>query len=126
MAALDRLPEDLADRVGDQVDARGRARSDVEDLTARARRVSRTHRCVDDVPDIREVARLLAVAVDLDRPAGVDRGDEARDDGGVLRERALPRPEDVEVPEHDRLERLVDAREADAVALGRELRHPLW
>src|SRR5207248_4506606 len=73
-----------------------------------------------------EVTRLLAVAVDLDRPTGLDRGDEARNDRGVLRERALTWPEDVEVAQNDRLERLVDAREAHAVALGGELRDRVW
>ena len=76
---------------------------------------------VDDVRDVREVARLLAVAVDRDRLARGDRRDEARHDGGVLRGRVLPRPEDVEVAQRDRLE-LVDAAEAHAVALGGELR----
>src|SRR5581483_11598422 len=40
----------------------------------------------------------------------------------VLGARVLARAEDVEVAEHDRLEGLVHAREADAVALGGELR----
>src|SRR5581483_3549268 len=65
------------------------------------------------------------VAVDLDRLAGRDPRHEERHHRRVLRERALPRPEDVEVAQHHRLERVVDAAEADAVALGGELRDPV-
>src|SRR5207302_9394260 len=126
MPPLDRLPEDLPDRVRDLVDARGRAPGHVEDLAVRARGLARADRRVDDVAHVGEVTRLLAVAVDLDRPTGLDRGDEARNDRGVLRERALTWPEDVEVAQNDRLERLVDAREAHAVALGGELRDRAW
>ena len=68
-------------------------------------RVGRAQRRVDDVRDVGEVARLLAVAVDRDRLAARDRGDEERHHRRVLRERALPRAEDVEVAQHDRLER---------------------
>jgi hypothetical protein len=50
------------------------------------------HRRRDDVVDVGEVARLLAVAVDRDRLAGRDRGQEERDHGGVLRDGALARP----------------------------------
>ena len=56
--------------VRDVVHARGRAGGDVEDPAARARR-RRAARivAVDDVVDVGEVARLLAVAVDRDRLA---------------------------------------------------------
>src|SRR6266540_6079514 len=56
-ALLDRLAEDRADRLGDVVDARGRAGRDVEDSTACSRRVCGTDRGVDDVADVGEVAR---------------------------------------------------------------------
>src|SRR3989442_15452334 len=87
VATLDRFSEDLADRVGNLVPARREARRDVEDLPVRSLCPARTYRRIDDVADIGEVARLLAIAVDLDRVSGVDRGYEAWDDGGVLRER---------------------------------------
>ena len=105
-----------------RVHRRGSARGDVEDLAAHAGRVAGAERRVDDVPDVREVARLLAVAVDRHGLAGGDRLDEQRYRRRVLRVRALPRAEDVEVAEDDGLERLVDAAEADAVPLRRELR----
>src|SRR5438270_2528993 len=119
------LVENAADRLGDVVHARRRAGGDVEDATARAVSMSRPHRRVDDIRDVREVARLLAVAVHGDRIPCGDGGDEERHHRRVLREGALARPEDVEVPESDRLEGLVHATEADAVALRRELRDPV-
>src|SRR5438105_1655024 len=122
MPPLDRLPEDLSDRLRDSVDAGGGAPGHIEDLAVRARGLARTDSRVDDVPHVREVTRLLAVAMDLDRPTGVDRRHEAGNDRRVLRERALARAEDVEVAQNDRLERFVDARETDAVTLGGELR----
>jgi hypothetical protein len=118
---LDRLAEDEPDRLGEVVDARRRARGDVENPAARSRRIGRPNRRIHDVADVREVPGLLSIAVDRDRLALVDRGDEEGDDPRVLGERALSRPEDVEVAEHDGLERVVDAREADAVPLGGEL-----
>src|SRR6478736_3407967 len=98
---LHRLAEDLADRLRDLVDADGRARRNVEDLAVCALGVACAHRAVDDVRDIGEVAALVAVAVDPDRTAGGDRGDEEWDHRGVLRERALPRTEDVEIAHDD-------------------------
>src|SRR5215218_4539181 len=122
-AFFDRLAEDEADRLRNVIHARGGAGRDVEDASAGSRRVRSPDGCIDDIPDVREVARLLAVAVDGDRLARVDCGDEERDRGRVLGVRALPRTEDVEVPQHDRFEGVVDAAEADAVALRGELRH---
>src|SRR5262249_50278066 len=52
-----------------------------------------------DVVDEGEVARLLPVAVDLERLAVQRLLEEARDDGRVLRLGVLPRAEDVEVAE---------------------------
>src|SRR5215831_3760267 len=63
---LDRLAENGPDRVGDVVAARRRARGDVEHAAVRVERLSSADRRVDDVRDEREVARLLAVAVDRD------------------------------------------------------------
>ena len=74
-----------------------------------------------DVVDVREVARLLAVAVDLERLALERQLEEARDDRRVLRLRVLARPEDVEVAQAHRLE-AVEPREDAAVVLRRELR----
>src|SRR5438309_7088840 len=93
---LDRLAEHGADRGGDLVHGRRCARCDVEDAAARAFRFRGADRRLDDVRDIREVAPLLAVAVDGDRLPGGDRRHEERDHRGVLRERALLRAEDVE------------------------------
>src|SRR2546421_4097879 len=59
---LDLLSEDLADRVGDPVQARRGACGHVEDLPVRTLRAACEDRRVDDVPDVGEVARLLAVA----------------------------------------------------------------
>src|SRR6185437_4979025 len=70
LAPPHRLAQDLADRLGDAVDARRRAGGDVEDLAVRALGVTGSDRRVDDVADEREVARLLAVAVDDDLLAG--------------------------------------------------------
>src|ERR671937_2548935 len=69
---LHRLAEDEADRLRDMVDGRRRARGDVEDAPVRAGRVGRADGGVDDVRDVREVPRLLAVPVDRDRLALVD------------------------------------------------------
>src|SRR3712207_7974312 len=60
--------------------------------------------------DEREVARLRPVAEDR-RALGVEElGDEARHHRGVLRQRVLPRAEDVEVAQRHGLE-AVDRRE---------------
>src|SRR6059036_4320093 len=71
-AFLDRLAENDADRLRDVVHAGGRARGDVERASACAGRVRRANRGVDDVADVREVTRLLAVPIDGDRLALVD------------------------------------------------------
>ena len=71
---------------------------------AAVRRLARAQHAVDDVGDVGEVARLLAVAVD-GRPApGDERGRKQRDDAGVRRARILPRSEHVEVADDHRLE----------------------
>ena len=120
--SLDRLSEDATDCVGQLVDGHGRSCRDVDDLAAHRRRVRRANGRIDHVGDVREVARLLAVAVDRHRTTLGDVRDEQRDHRRVLRKRALARAEDVEVTKDDALEALVDAREADAVALGGEFR----
>src|SRR6478736_7169638 len=102
-AFVDRLAEEEADRLGNVVHARGRACGDVEDPSARPGRLGCANRRVHGVRDVREVTGLLAVSVDRDRLALIDRGDEERNDRGVLRVRALARAEDVEVAKHDRL-----------------------
>src|SRR5204862_6547277 len=75
---------------------------------------------VDDVGDIGELARVLAVAVDGRLTGVAERADEERDDAGVGRRGILPRTEDVEVADRDRLE-AVKAREHLAVLLRDEL-----
>src|SRR4051794_773491 len=123
VALLDRLPEDAADRVGELPDARRAAGGDVEDAARDALDRAGSHVRGDDVVHVREVARLRAVSMDVDLLAGRDAGDEERHDGRVLREWVLAGAEDVEVADHDRLGGFVDATEADAVALRRQLRH---
>src|SRR5690348_3227400 len=90
--ALDRPVENPADRVCERVDARRRTCGDVEDPAARALGLACADRRLDDVVDVREVARLLAVAEDRHGVAGLDRGDEERHDRRVLRRWVLPRP----------------------------------
>ena len=106
---LDPLAVDLV--VGDLDDLRLRARAlehalcelvdrhdlggaDVEDLAGYAGRVHQARQRADRVLHVAEAARLRAVAVDLERPAGEGCGDEPRDDHSVLA--ALPRPDRVE------------------------------
>src|SRR5438034_3774766 len=119
--ALDLLAQHGPDRVRELVDARPAAGRDVEDEPTHAAGVGGDQIRLDDVGDECEVALLLAVPVDGDRPLLADRGHEARDDGRILRRRVLVRTEDVEVTQRDRLDR-IDPGEADAVPLGRELR----
>ena len=87
------------------------------DVVRAAPSLHRPHRRVHDVVDVRPAARLLAVAVEVER---LLRGERARD----LRERhvgALPRPEGVEVAQHDRVEPEAAAVRAGEM-LARELR----
>src|SRR5207245_2685714 len=112
--------EEVADRVGDGDERVARAAGDVEDLARHPRRRHREQVSLHHVVDVGEVARLLAVAVHLERLARERLGEEARDHGRVLRLRVLPRPEDVEVAQAHRLEP-VEAREGLAVVLRRQL-----
>ena len=89
-------------------------------VPAASGRVGREQVRRDDVLDVGEVARLLAVAVDGDGPALGDRADEPRHDRRILRGRVLAAPEDVEVPQRDGLDP-VHPREADAEPLRSEL-----
>src|SRR5713101_449781 len=82
VALLDRLAEDTPHRVGELVHARGRPGRDVEDPPAGAVGLAGAHGRVDDIGDVREVARLLAVAEDRDRLPGGDPRDEERHDPG--------------------------------------------
>src|SRR5438034_7346586 len=61
-APLDRLVEGAADQLGELVHACSHAGRDVEDLAARVVCVSGQEVRLDDVRDVGEVARLLAVA----------------------------------------------------------------
>ena len=67
-------------------------------------RLGRQQIGLDHVVDEAEIPRLLAVAEDHRLPLGERRRDEARNHGRVLRAGILPRPEDVEVAEHHRLD----------------------
>src|SRR6185437_14980355 len=66
-APLDRLAEEEADRLGDVVHACGRACGDVENSSARPRRLRCANRRVHGVRDICEITGLLAVSVDRHR-----------------------------------------------------------
>src|SRR3954468_13616380 len=59
---LDGVAEELADRLGDVVHARGRACGDIEDASAGSRRIRCANRRVHGVRDVREVPGLLAVS----------------------------------------------------------------
>ncbi len=76
---------------------------------------------VHHIGDIGEVPCLFPIAVDRGRPAGQQGGDELRHRHRVLVFQRLPRPEDVEVAQADRLE-AVQAGEHGAVDLHRQLR----
>src|SRR5262249_34828287 len=107
--------ENLPDRLRDAVHAGGRAGPAVWDPPAAVARLGRAQRCIDDVVDVGEVAPLLSVAEPGYGLAPCHRRDEQRHHRRVLGEGALARTEDVEVAQHHGLERVVDAREADAV-----------
>src|SRR4051812_3639142 len=64
VAAFDGLVEQAADRVDQVVDALRGAGGDVEDAPVGARRLRCREIRLDDVLDVREVARLAAVAED--------------------------------------------------------------
>src|SRR5262249_28894955 len=91
------LTRDLPDVVEQLVQRRRFAAGDVEGLTGDPFGRRGEHGAVDRVVDVGEVPRLLAVAEDYGRLVAERRGDESRDDGRVLRERILPRTENVEV-----------------------------
>ena len=86
------------------VQRRAVAAGEVDHLPLELRRRRRRQEVRGDrVVDEAEVAGLLAVAVDDGGLTGERRGDEVRDDRGVLAVRVLARAEDVEVAERDRL-----------------------
>ena len=103
---LDLFPGDAPDGVCELVHRRGRARDDVEDAPARAVRVG----CADLTRRRRSLTYVKSrdcspspwiVIGSPSRSPSTNSGHH----GGVLRRRALARPEDVEEPKHDRLER---------------------
>src|SRR5580704_13922729 len=118
---LERRPRDVADVRDELVERRAIPASEVHELARElARRRRREEVRVDDVVDVAEVARLLAVA-EHDGPLLADRGgDELGHDGRVLALRVLPGAEDVEVAERQRLDP-VEAREDTHRVLSGEL-----
>ena len=84
VGTVDRKPEEPADRLGERVHGLGAAGCDVEHRASGAVGSGRSEVRVDDVRDVREVARLLAVPVDRDGPSLLDRLHEERHDGRVL------------------------------------------
>ena len=71
---------------------------------ARLRRVAGAQHAVDDVGDVGEVARLLAVAVDRRLLAVEQRREKSEMTPEYGRSGILARPEDVEVADRHRLE----------------------
>ena len=93
---------------------------DVDHLAAGVRRLAGPQHAVDDVGDVGEVARLLAVAVDGRRPSVEQRRREQRDHARVGRRGILPRAEHVEVADADGLE-AVEPGEHPQVLLAHQL-----
>ena len=73
------------------------AGADIEDLALGARVDRGKQGGLDGVVDVGVVARLLAVAMDGDRPAGVRLDQELRDDAAIGVVRPLARAVDVRV-----------------------------
>src|SRR5919197_4525782 len=115
-------PEDRLELRDDLEQAHPVTAADVEHLAADAGRARGEQVGLDDVVDVREVPRLGAVAVDLEGLPAEAPEDESGNDRGVLGLRVLPRTEDVEVAEPDRLD-AVEARPDGCVLLTGRLRH---
>src|SRR5262245_40658797 len=90
-------PDDLLQFGKKLIDRDPLAYPQVDDLSDRFSRFSRAQVRVDHVRDVREIARLLAVAINHRRNAREQGRDEFRDHAGIRRRRVLPRPEDVEI-----------------------------
>ena len=111
-----------ADLRGEIVDRRLDAGPDVEDLALGPWSDRRQQRRVDGVVDVGVVARLLAVAVDLERLAVDRRGEELGDDAAVRVVGPLADAEDVRVAD-DRHRHPVVLVERIAVELAAQLAH---
>ena len=118
---LNGATEDAANRVGELVDAHTLPRRHVEHTPEGSFGLGCEKIRRDDIANVREVAYLFSVSVDSDHAAFGDSTEEQRYYRGVLRQRILSFPEDVEVSQCHCLES-VDAVEAEAVALGRAAR----
>ena len=82
--ARERAADDGLEHRDDFEEARAAAAAHVEHLAGDAGRPARQHVSLDDIVDVREVTRLPAVAVHLNRPATKRPHNEARDDRCVL------------------------------------------
>src|SRR5204863_9692091 len=100
---LEAPTEDRLEPRDDLEQAHAAAAPDVERFAPRVARPGRQEIGLDDVVDVREVTGLVAVAVDLERTATQPPEDEPWDHRRVLGFRILPRPEDGEVAQTDRL-----------------------
>src|SRR6266545_2150482 len=107
---LDVRSDELADRLEKRVQRNPAPGRDVDYFPTRSVGGTGSQNAVDDVGDVGEIARVLAVAVNGRLTGVAERADEERDDAGVGRRWILPRTEDVEVADRDRLE-AVEARE---------------
>jgi hypothetical protein len=112
------LPDERGERVEQPVQRRALSDGNVVNLVqgGSVRRQRRAQIRLHRVRDKAEVAAGFAVAVDRHRLAARDRADPTRDHRGVGALRILPRAEDVEVPQSDRLH-AVAARENIGIEL---------
>src|SRR5688572_9897554 len=84
------------------------------------RRLGGAKNGIDDIGDIGEVARLLAISVDSRLPTFGERTQHDRDHARVSRTWVLSRTEDIEIANRDRLE-TVETHEKLHVLLAHEL-----
>src|SRR5881296_3438084 len=96
---------DFREEVGHLVD-RGRGSGAQVDELSRDRSFPRQFQGRGQIPDVQEVPRLVAVAVDFDPLVRRHGGAEFRDDARIRRCRVLPRAVCVEDPHDDGLEPL--------------------
>src|ERR1044071_6219429 len=104
------VPRDSFQNLQKLIECDSFAACEVDYLTDSGFRFGSAHVRGDNVCDIGEVARLLAVAVDDGLLTAVERADKTRDDARIFRARVLTRTEDVEVAQADSL-KIVGARE---------------
>src|ERR687883_164254 len=113
---------DLLQSIEKLVERGSLAASHVDDLADAFRRLGGEHVGGDNVRDVGEIARLLAVAVDDGALIAQERARETRDDAGIFRAWVLTWTEDIEVAQRDCL-KIVRAREDLTIVFTDELCH---